>query len=89
MAASEQLLDRFKEDISAISDSLSGVVDRLDSHQIRLIQICMKVAQHDTRFDEVVLHLEQHDDNFKKIDGEFRDVKGTLNQILTLIKNDK
>src|ERR1700761_9707309 len=39
MAASQQLLDRLKEDVTVIGDTLSVVVEHLESHDAHLIKI--------------------------------------------------
>ncbi len=92
MMVTEAQIDSIREDIRAISDTVSDLATRVAAHDGRFDQVDRRfdwidgrLDQHDARFDRIDGRLNQHDARFDRIDGRLDGIGGTLQQILALV----
>lgn len=78
MVLTEAQIESIREDLRAISDTVSDLVTRVAAHDGRFDQV-------DRRFDQVDGRLDGFDGRLGGIDDRLGGIDGTLQQILALV----
>jgi hypothetical protein len=80
MTVTQASVDRLKEDIQVIGDSLLDLRDDVRSHGVLLTQITARLDGHDARLDRIDARLDGHDARFDSIDAQLTEILARLPQ---------
>jgi predicted nuclease with TOPRIM domain len=79
MPATDVQIDSIREDIRALSDTVSVVLVRLDNMDARFDGM-------DQRFDKLEGRFDKLEGRFDKLEGRFDNLEGSVREILTLVR---